>query len=57
MRSQLVIDTYIKRMVAVPTEPVTFDASHVAPDLADGIPYIIQTSTEAKQLSMVHLYY
>lgn len=41
---------YKKNGQAVPTEPVTFDASDVAPDLADGIPYIIQTSTEAKTI-------
>lgn len=39
---------YKKNGQAVPIEPVTFDASDTVPDLADGIPYIIQTSSEAK---------
>lgn len=39
---------YKKNGRAVPIEPVTFDVSDTFPDLADGIPYIIQTSSETK---------
>ena len=41
---------YKKNGQAVPIEPVIFDVSDKAPDLEDGIPYIIQSSSEAKTI-------
>ena len=39
---------YKKNGQPIPVEPVAFDISGKAPDLEEGIPYVIQTSSDAK---------
>ena len=39
---------YKKNGQPIPVEPVAFDISGKSPDLEEGIPYIIQTSSDAK---------
>ncbi len=42
---------YKKQGQPVPIEPVVFDTSKKAPDLEDGIPYIIETPTDSKVIT------
>lgn len=42
---------YKKGGQPIPTEPVVFDISDIAPDLDDGIPFIIQTLYETKVIT------
>ncbi len=42
---------YKKQGQPIPVEPVVFDASEKAPDLEDGIPFIIQTATDTKVIT------
>ena len=39
---------YKKQGQPIPVEPVVFDISEKAPDLEEGIPFIIQTPTDSK---------
>ena len=42
---------YKKQGQPIPVEPVVFDISEKAPDLEDGIPFIIQTPTDSKVIT------
>ena len=42
---------YKKQGQSIPVEPVAFDISEKAPDLEDGIPFIIQTPTDSKVIT------
>ena len=42
---------YKKQGQPIPVEPVVFDISEKAPDLEDGIPFVIQTPTDSKVIT------
>ena len=42
---------YKKQGQPIPVEPIVFDTSKKAPDLEDGIPYIIETPTDSKVIT------